>query len=169
MCLYTVEQCSAINRLSIDSTSTNFLSLVFVTQNFVLFTFGRTQKDLWPCLGAFCYQHAFRVHMFCYDLYSIIANFATGFSWISRINTEPNIKHWILQPHLSVKNFRNVVLVHQDFFIRHYYQGCGSGSAKILPLPLPQKLFDLESNLAKKFCPFPNVDLSGELNYNSGS
>jgi len=40
---------------------------------------------------------------------------------------------------------------------------CGSGSAKILPLPLPHRLFDLESNLAKTFCPFPNVDLSGEV------
>jgi len=59
MRLYTIEQCSAINRLSIASTSTNFLSLVFVTQNLVLFTFGRTQKVLWPCLGA-CYQHAFK-------------------------------------------------------------------------------------------------------------
>ena len=38
---------------------------------------------------------------------------------------------------------------------------CGSGSAKILPLP--HRLFDLVSNLAKKFCPFPNVDLSGEV------
>ena len=37
-------------------------------------------------------------------------------------------------------------------------QGCESGSAKILPLPLPHRLFDLESNLAKTFCPFPNVD-----------
>ena len=37
---------------------------------------------------------------------------------------------------------------------------CGSGSAKILPLPLPhRRLFDWKkSNLAKKFCPFPNVD-----------
>ena len=34
---------------------------------------------------------------------------------------------------------------------------------EILPLPLPHRLFDLESNLAKKFCPFPNVDLSGEV------
>jgi len=33
---------------------------------------------------------------------------------------------------------------------------CGSGSAKILPLP--HRLSNLESNLAKKFCPFPNVD-----------
>ena len=37
-------------------------------------------------------------------------------------------------------------------------QGCGSGSAKILLLPLPHWLFDLNSNLAKKFCSFPNVD-----------
>ena len=35
---------------------------------------------------------------------------------------------------------------------------CGSGSAKILPLPLPHRLFDFKSNLAKKFCPFPNLD-----------
>jgi len=41
-----VELCSAINRLSIASTSTNFLSLVFVTQNVVLFSFGTTQKVL---------------------------------------------------------------------------------------------------------------------------
>jgi len=39
----------------------------------------------------------------------------------------------------------------------------GRGTAKILSLPLPHRLFDLESNLAKKFCPFPNVDLSGEV------
>ena len=117
-----IEQCSAINRLSMASTSTNFLSLVFATQNFALFAFGRTQNVLWPCLGAFCYKYAFKVHMFRYDLYSIIAKFATGFSWISRINTEPNIKYWILQPHLPVKNFDNVTLVHQGvFFIRYYY------------------------------------------------
>jgi len=36
-------------------------------------------------------------------------------------------------------------------------------SAKILPLPLTHRLFDLESNLAKKFCSFPNVDLSVEV------
>jgi len=35
---------------------------------------------------------------------------------------------------------------------------CGSGSAKILPIPLPHRLYDLKSNLAKNFCPFPNVD-----------
>jgi len=29
---------------------------------------------------------------------------------------------------------------------------------EILPLPLPHRLFELSSNLAKKFCPFPNVD-----------
>ena len=29
---------------------------------------------------------------------------------------------------------------------------------KNLPLPLPHRLFDLKSNLAKKFCPFPDVD-----------
>ena len=33
---------------------------------------------------------------------------------------------------------------------------CGSGSAKILPLP--HSLFDLKSNLVKMFCPFSNVD-----------
>jgi len=33
---------------------------------------------------------------------------------------------------------------------------CGSGSAKILPLP--HRLFDLKRNLAQKFCPFPDVD-----------
>ena len=73
-------------------------------------------KVLWPCLGAFCYQHAFKVHMLCYDLYSIIANFATGFSWISRIGTEPNFKYWFLQPHLFVKNLGNIALVHQGVF-----------------------------------------------------
>jgi len=41
---------------------------------------------------------------------------------------------------------------------RSFFCGSGSGNAKILPLPLPHRLFDLESNLAKKFCPFPNVD-----------
>jgi len=35
---------------------------------------------------------------------------------------------------------------------------CESRSVKILPLPHPHKLFDLQINLAKKFCPFPNVD-----------
>ena len=29
---------------------------------------------------------------------------------------------------------------------------------EILPLLLPHKLFDLKSNVAKKFCLFPNVD-----------
>jgi len=37
-------------------------------------------------------------------------------------------------------------------------QGCGRGSAKILLLLLPHRLFDLKSKLAKKFCPCPNVD-----------
>jgi len=46
---------------------------------------------------------------------------------------------------------------------RPLFCGSGSGSAKTLPLPLPHRSFDLESNLAKKFCPFPNVDLSGEV------
>ena len=41
---------------------------------------------------------------------------------------------------------------------RSSFCGSGSRSAKILPLPLPHRLFDLKSNLAKKFCPFPNVD-----------
>ena len=34
---------------------------------------------------------------------------------------------------------------------------CESGSTKILSLPLPHRLFDLKSNLAKKFCPFSDV------------
>ena len=29
---------------------------------------------------------------------------------------------------------------------------CGSGSAENLRFPLPHRLFDLKSNLAKKFC-----------------
>ena len=37
-------------------------------------------------------------------------------------------------------------------------QGCGNGGAKNLPLPLPHGLFDLKSDLAKTFCPFPDVD-----------
>jgi len=51
-------------------------------------------------------------------------------------------------------------------------QGCGRGSwkrkrwkrsffcesAKILPLPLPHRLFDLKSNLEKNTCLFPDVD-----------
>ena len=41
---------------------------------------------------------------------------------------------------------------------RSFFCGSGSRSAKILPLPLPHRLFDLKSNLAKQFCPFPNVD-----------
>ena len=39
-----------------------------------------------------------------------------------------------------------------------FNQGCGSVSAKILPLPLPHGLFDLKSNLAKTFCPFPDAE-----------
>ena len=41
-----------------------------------------------------------------------------------------------------------------DFYpgVTLYNQGCGSGSVKI-PLLL-QKLFDLKSNLAKRFCPY---------------
>ena len=42
---------------------------------------------------------------------------------------------------------------------------CGSGSAKNLPLPFSHRLFDLKSNLAKKFCPFPNVDETVKLHY----
>ena len=41
---------------------------------------------------------------------------------------------------------------------RSFFCGSGSRSEKILPLPLPHRLFDLKSNLAKKFCPFSNVD-----------
>ena len=92
------------------------LSKSGLTQNLMLLTFGSTQKFLWPCQGVFCYQHAFKVHTFRYDLYSIIANFATGFSWITRICTEPNFKYCILQPHLSAKNLGKVALVHQGFF-----------------------------------------------------
>ena len=43
----------------------------------------------------------------------------------------------------------------------HWKQGCGSGSGgsrSARYLPLPHRLFDLKSNLAKKFCPFPDVD-----------
>ena len=39
--------------------------------------------------------------------------------------------------------------------------GSGRGaneSAKNLPLPFSHRLFDLKSNLAKKFCPFRDVD-----------
>jgi len=46
---------------------------------------------------------------------------------------------------------------------RSFFCGSGNGSAKILPLLLPHRLFDVERNLAKKFCSFPNVDLSGEV------
>ena len=42
-------------------------------------------------------------------------------------------------------------------------QGCGSGRAKILPLPLLHRLFDLKSYLAKKFCSFPRVDETVKL------
>ena len=41
----------------------------------------------------------------------------------------------------------------------------GGGSAKNLPLPLPHRLFELKSNLAKKFCPFSNVDETVKLHY----
>ena len=42
---------------------------------------------------------------------------------------------------------------------------CRSGSAK--NLPLPYRLFDLKSNLAKKLFPFPNVDQTVKLHYKS--
>ena len=35
---------------------------------------------------------------------------------------------------------------------------CGSGSRSAKNLPLPHRLFDLKSNLAKKFSPFSDVD-----------
>ena len=41
---------------------------------------------------------------------------------------------------------------------RSFFCGSGSRSTKILPFPLPHRLFDLKNNLAKKFCSFPNVD-----------
>jgi len=44
---------------------------------------------------------------------------------------------------------------------------CGSRSAKILPLLLQHRLFDLKSNLAKKFCPFPDVNYPVKLHYKS--
>ena len=37
------------------------------------------------------------------------------------------------------------------------------GSEKNLPLPLPHRLFNLKSNLAKKFCQFPIVDYTVKL------
>ena len=44
---------------------------------------------------------------------------------------------------------------------------CGSGSEKNLSLPFPHRLFDLKSNLAETFCPFPNVDKTVKLHYKS--
>ena len=51
-------------------------------------------------------------------------------------------------------------------------QECGSGSGasgseKNLSFPLPHRLFDLKSNLAETFCPFPNVDKTVKLHYKS--
>ena len=43
--------------------------------------------------------------------------------------------------------------------------GCGSGpfSVEAEAVGFSHRLFNLESNLAKKFCPFPHVDLSDEV------
>ena len=38
---------------------------------------------------------------------------------------------------------------------RFFFCGSRSRSAKILPLPLPHRLFDLKSSLAKSFVHFP--------------
>ena len=43
---YTVEQCSAINRLCIVSTSTNILSMVFVIQNCAIHIWEHTKGSL---------------------------------------------------------------------------------------------------------------------------
>ena len=41
---------------------------------------------------------------------------------------------------------------------RSFFCGSGRGCVKILPLLLPHRLFDLKSNLARKFCPYPDVN-----------
>ena len=57
-----------------------------------------------------------------------------------------------------VNHVGRIVFLEPGMWKRSFFCGSGSRSAKILPLPLPHRLFDLKSNLAKKFCPFPNVD-----------
>ena len=56
------------------------------------------------------------------------------------------------------KRFSILAAARSSFHLNLLERGCGSGSAKNLPLPLPHMLFDLKSNLAKKFSPYPNVD-----------
>ena len=51
----------------------------------------------------------------------------------------------------------SVILLKPGIWKRSFFCKSGSESAKILPLPLPHKLFDLKSNLAKTFCPFSDV------------
>jgi len=99
-CFNTVEQCSAINSLSIASALVphNFLSLVFATSNFVLHQaackkfFRLTWVLLLPVMP-------FKPTIFRYDC--IFANFAKGFSWISRMGIGSTFKFWILQPYMS--------------------------------------------------------------------
>jgi len=82
-CFHTGEQCSAINNLSIASALQ--LSKSGLCNSKLCVTLGNMQKVLQSYLSAFATM-PFNLTMFRYDC--IIANFAKGFSWISKVGTD---------------------------------------------------------------------------------
>jgi len=61
-------------------------------------------------------------------------------------------------PHKAVDLYRNYKTTTAVGDCHLFIDNQGCGSAKILPLTLPHSLIDLNSNLAKTFCPLPDVD-----------
>jgi len=65
----------------IVSTSKNFLSLVFVIQNYAIHIWEHTKGSL-TLSGCFLLPACLWISHVCCDLFRIIENFATSFSWI---------------------------------------------------------------------------------------
>ena len=68
---------------------------------------------------------------------------------------------------LTQRTFAVNTVLRPGMWKRSFFCGSGSRGAKILPLPLPHRLFDLKNNLAKKFCPFSNVNSTLKLHTKS--
>jgi len=105
----------------IVSTSKNFLSLVFVIQNYAIHIWEHTKGSL-TLSGCFLLPACLWIsHV---SLWFVLYHWKLRNKLFlnNRIGTQPNFKYWILQLHLSVKHLGNVALVHQGvFFIRNYY------------------------------------------------
>ena len=103
-CFYTVEQCSATNNLcialSLQLSKSGFCNLKLCV------TFGACKKYFSLLSMLLLPVMPFKLTVFRYDC--IIANFANGFSWISRIGS----RHW------AKANFRvlNLATIYVESF-----------------------------------------------------